>query len=592
MLSQHEKLALALVEHAHPGQLLKAADVLALYKAAGHTDRIFPGHHSGPQNPHTPTCRMCVTAPLMVREYPPGKKHPLYRVQAVPIVTGPPNDHEFLAALLANKAGETHPTENLRTWVRQAAKKAKLPRPSLERQFHQHTMGGRCTHCQKQPLLLRVGHGQYKILGAAPELALHTESWTQLLQQQLHAWGATALEQPDKYLRPWLEFQPELQGVNQVLEQQIPITLALALILEPNATSAQEQLVRYTQRQLNMAPEAVEKTLYQLHHELLRNQQHSHSQTQRHASALLRQHDLYQHLIVQLWQSDAVAQWENYELCYYEYVRFPALEVLFNEHVHLAFQRGHLAPGPFIRRFLDWFIGYRNHPDLKAAWLERQQRMQRWSKNEEAHIQTRFQQLRRLQRLDQPSRIHQALELLSDIPGLEPDYSDSQSYNSYFLVTGLLSLLFPQHCFTVSPPTLQSLQVLARYGHIALDLPSWNEHRVNFRDIAQIQHQVQQLCKARNQQWQQEWLYPRRLDRILFALRDFVPQSLEMCLNEQMLVQSTHSPVQQFDDLTHYLNELCLKWSPLQREHIWQVLQHHQQHRFQIELLQVAPLAI
>lgn len=587
MLSQHDKLALALTEYAQPGQLLKAADVLALYKAAGHSDRIFPGHHTDAQNPHSPTCRACVTQPLLGREYRDGKKHPIYRVQAVPIVAAPPNDHEFLAALLADKVGEIHATETLRTWVRKAAQEAKLPRPSLERQFHQHTMGGRCTHCQKQPLLVRLSHGQYKVLGNVPSLVLHTESWTQLLQQQLQAWGMASLEQPDKYLRPWLEFQPELQAVGNVLEQSLPLTLVMALLLEPDLNKAQEQLLRYVQRQNGLSVEVIENTVYQLQHELLRSQQQTQSQMQQHASVLLCHQDLYQHLIVQLWQSDDLVQWENYELCYYEYVRFPVIEALFNKHVHQAFQSGHLSPVPFIRHFLDWFIGYRSHPDLAASWGRRRQRIRNWSSKEEAQVQACFQKLRRLQRLDQLTSLKQALSLLSDIPGLEPD---DHSYNGYFLVTGLLSLLYPQFCFTVSPPTLQALQVLDRYELLCLDLPSWNEQHVGLDEMAHILYQVQHLCKMRNRHWQQDWLYPRRLDRILFALRDFVPHSLELCLSEQMLIQSTHSPVQQYQDLNRLLDELCLKWSHLQRDQIWASIQYHQQHRFQIELLQLEPV--
>ncbi len=452
--------------------------------------------------------------------------------------------HLMLARILTEQTrpGQVVSTRELRQWYRQSGRADRLL-PS------QHARGADgtpplCAACAKTPLLERFfpvsgGHPAYRVLAADPatDLAAPTRSDHALIQASLAAQRdqVLSLRQLEALLQAYLKTHQLAQALSRqsllrhaeggecrqcrqqgylfrreqrehyrilapaevdalptLRTQQIPLPLLLSVAREQGvATEMMRGLLPWLVQQTGRSAAELEAEWQTL------------AQT-----PSLPALSSPQRLIERLWSSHSLADWQSWESVYLRHVTQPVSEWIFEETLPARFSERpeSICFQALLANFLHWFIGRR--PALEAEYTRRAQAL--------AAAGTACD--RALVALSQ--RQHAAPEVLLEIVSSWPGLQGDDAFSS-----GLLALLMPRRFMTVSRPSLWALRILQQQALV--DLPVLlSEQPPELSALAQLQEWAVAECQRRNHQWASDWLTPRRLDRCLYALRDWLPQTL------------------------------------------------------------------
>lgn len=255
-------------------------------------------------------------------------------------------------------------------------------------------------------------------------------------------------------------------------------------------------------------------------------------------------HLQHAHLLLKIWPSRDLLLWQTAEAAYLRHVRDPELEAVFEAVIsqRVLHMPGSLRLKALLADFLAWFLGQR--PEREQEYRLRRQALDQAA---EPSLPPEL-----LTSLDTPAALAQTLESLVNLPGLSANPAEA-TLDDLMLATGLLALLRPDAGLTVSRPVLWALSLLASEGLIPSDLPL---QPATVIDLTHILLWAQDFCRTCNQAWRKPWLTPRRLDRLLYALRDFDQDLLERYVKGKELPFLSESLSD--ESLIHHLHHLLM----------------------------------
>jgi hypothetical protein len=459
MTTVHLKLATLLAQQARVDDILTTRQLRHWYASAhGSSERLLPAQHALGADGQPPVCAACQKQPLLEQILLPGRKQPHYRVCVA--TPSPPalTDHARLKVVLADLAGEILSLKALRTQLLRRRSAGETVRESLLKGLHRHAEGGECKACQDEGYLLRrTGREQYQVLPTP---------------------GG-----------------PTLESRLQALSVPLPLLLVwYGRDFGPAGT--QRPLLDWLSQQLSLPDSALQAALKTLH-------------------LPVSQPWTAESLMLTLWQSPQLADWQSWEGIYLRQISQPLLEYVLQETLPWRFAHAPetIAARNCLRHFLSWRLGGR-----AALTREDQTRLAQLAlAGDELSAQFLALAAPDLTPAEQ-------LDRAAALPGFEGDYA---------LATGLLALLRPQQFMTVSPPLYWALQALAQAGQIVLACLDKPFAALTATDMLDLQAWAEQICRVRNREWHSDWLTPRRLDRCLAIVREGLPLSLVDALSEK-----------------------------------------------------------
>lgn len=499
----------------------RAADIKHAYQQRwGQAKQVLPGHHVAGTPDKPAICIQCRTQPLFERIPSADGGHPLYRYIG-PGAAAPADhsEHSLLAQILAPCAGQSYSRSALREHIAAYLDTHQLERPSLQRNLYRHTAEGPCASCRQQPLLERLAHDRLRVIAPVP---LGSDFALLLSSPQ----GKALMQAPAQLLALLPHASPALQQQLALAHQLLTTPIAWGRLLTEVPGLSEQQLYSL------LPPATVAEAgplLPSLRQAWLTPPENWSIQPQRG--------------IATLWQHPEPALWEQALQLYAAHVTHPGWEALWATLIpaHVP----HLPVQPLLAGFLDWFLGGR-----PATAAIHQACIAALGHPTEENLLSDLVACH--PRLGTPEGLSAALARIQAVPALCP-----AGYPSAYLASGLLAGLFPEYGFTVSPPTLAALQG-GPWG-LAID-PDPQAH------TPALMRWAQDECQRLGGHFAPGWLTPRRLDQVLYAVRDGLLHPLELLLQHKRQRRQQRTPLA---DLLTALRQLAI--TPSADE--WQALE-------------------